>query len=231
VTIDEPKPFENPLEQSFFQKVDWSSFGLTTLVVLVIYLITLAPDVTLEYSGIYATAAMYPGPSIPPGHPLWSIYGWLFIKLVPYSNIAWRLNLASAVAGASTCGLIALLVSRVGFSAVENLENFRTFSSLEQKSTRVICGAVAGLGIGLDGCLWCKTVVADTWPLSLLLFALIICLLTRWIFGRHPMRYLLAASVVPCLAQASRSAATKARRKLERFKRQQFEIVDRDSWD
>ena len=139
---------------------------------------------------------MYPGSSIPPGHPLWSIYGWLFIKLVPYSNIAWRLNLASAVAGALTFGLIALLVSRVGISAVENLANFKRFSALEQKSTRVICGGVAGMGIGLDGCLWCKAVVADTWPLSLLLFALIICLLTRWFLGRHQMRYLFAASVV-----------------------------------
>ncbi len=102
-----------------------------------------------------------------------------------------------AVAGASTCGLIALLVSRVGFSAVENLVNFKTFSSLEQKSTRVICG-----GDLLDWVLvWmavsgAKRLSLTSWPLSLLLFTLIICLLTRWFLGRRQMRYLFAASVV-----------------------------------
>ncbi len=86
MTIDEPKPLENPPEAScFFQKVDWLSFGLTTILAFTVYLLTLAPEVTLEHSGIEATAAMYPSPSMPSGHPVWAIYGWLFIKLVPFS--------------------------------------------------------------------------------------------------------------------------------------------------
>ncbi|MGA9779405.1 MAG: hypothetical protein ACLPRE_00785 [Limisphaerales bacterium] len=84
MTIDEPKPPKNPPDASrFFQKVDWLSFGLTTLVTFTVYLLTLAPEVTLDFLGIYSTAAMYPSPSTPPGHPLWAIYGWLFIKLIP----------------------------------------------------------------------------------------------------------------------------------------------------
>ena len=86
---------------AFFQKVDWLCFGITTFLALTVYLLTLAPDVTLENAGIYPTAAMFPSPSIPPGHPIWAVYGWLFVKLVPFSNIAWRLNLASAVAGST----------------------------------------------------------------------------------------------------------------------------------
>jgi hypothetical protein len=109
VTINDPKALENPpYETRFFEKVDWLSFGLTTLLALTVYLLTLAPDVTLEYSGVFSTAAMYPSPSIPSGHPLWAVYGWLFTKIIPFYNIAWRLNMASAVAGALTCGLIAL---------------------------------------------------------------------------------------------------------------------------
>ena len=54
VTIDVPKPPKNPpAESRFFQKVDLLSFGLTTLVTLAVYLLTLAPEVTLDFSGVW----------------------------------------------------------------------------------------------------------------------------------------------------------------------------------
>jgi len=177
-----------------FQGVDWFCLGLTSLLSFLVYLFTLAPDVTLEYSGIYCTDAMYPGPSIPPGHPVWAVYGWLFTKLIPFGNIAWRLNVASALAGALTCGMIALLVSRVGLMAVESIPDFRRFSRNEQQAFRIVCGVVAGLGFGLDGCFWPKAVVADTWPLSLCLLMLTLCLLTRWFFTPQRYRHIYAAA-------------------------------------
>lgn len=199
MTLDEPKPLALPAEPScFFQSVDWWSFGLTTFLVFMVYLFTLAPEASLRDSGVYIIDAMYLGPSNPPeqstypsvslglaiqsGHPVWAIYGWLFTKLVPFSNVAWRVNLSSAVAGALTCGLIALMVSRVGFMAVENLPSCKNLFPREQSSLRMVCGSVAGLGFGLDGGFWPKAVVADPWPLSLLLFSLALCLVTRWFF-------------------------------------------------
>jgi Protein of unknown function (DUF2723) len=183
VILDEQKPPALPDEPlRFFQKTDLWSFGGTTLLVFMVYLFTLAPEVTLGHAGVYITDAMYPGPSIPPGNPVWAIYGWLFTKLVPFSNVAWRVNLSSAVAGALTCGLIALIVSRVGFMAVENLPSCRNLTPREQSFLRAVCGGVAGLGFGLDAGFWPKAVVADPWPLSLLLFSLALCLLTRWFF-------------------------------------------------
>src|SRR6266436_3069120 len=99
-------------EKAFFQRVDWLSFGLATVLTLIVYLWTLAPEVTLEMSGILSTAAMYGGVAHPPGFPLWTLYSWLFTKLLPFSNIAWRVAVSSAVASALTCGVIVLLVSR-----------------------------------------------------------------------------------------------------------------------
>lgn len=197
VTTDDAKLAANPAGlPRFFQKVDWVSFGVTTLLALAVYLFTLSPEVDLDYSGFYSTAAMYPGVSISPGHPLWAIYGWLFIKLLPFSNIAWRLGAASAVAGALACGLIALMVSRVGVLAAENISSFKNLLPNEEKSLRAVCSCVAGLGFGFDSCFWCKTVVADAWPLSLLLFALTICLMTRWVFAPQRRRFLYAAVLV-----------------------------------
>jgi Protein of unknown function (DUF2723) len=180
----------------FFQRLDWASFGITASLALAVYLFTLAPENTLEFSGVYSASAMYPGPSIPPGHPLWPIYGWIFIKLLPFSNIAWRLGVASATASALVCGLIALLVSRVGILAAESISGFKNLSAHEEKSLRVVCGVVAGLGFGFDGCLWRRTMVADPWPLSLLMFALTLALLTRWFFAPQRLGFLYAAALV-----------------------------------
>lgn len=197
MTIDPPRPSEGPYDRShFFEKVDWASFGLTAILAFTVYLLTLAPQVTFEYSGIFSTAAMYPSGSLPSGHPLWALYGWSFIKLVPFSNIAWRLGVASSVAAALACGLIALVVSRVGFLLAENISNFKNFTPREQTSCRMVCGIVAGLGLAFDGGLWRKAVIVDTWPLSLFLFALSVCLVTRWFFEPQRWRFLNAAALV-----------------------------------
>src|SRR5882762_7371319 len=94
-------------KESVFHAVDWLSFCLTVSVVLAGYLFTLAPEVTLGFSGIFSTGAMYAGIPHPPGYPVWTVYAWLF-TLLPVSNIAWRVALSSAVAASVACGLIAL---------------------------------------------------------------------------------------------------------------------------
>ena len=45
--------------------------------ILAVYLLTLAPEVTLRYSGILATSAKYGGVAYPPGFPVWTLYSWL----------------------------------------------------------------------------------------------------------------------------------------------------------
>src|SRR5258708_4752557 len=95
-----------------FDQGDWLSFWLTTCCVATVYFYTLAPEVTLEWSGTLSTGAMYASGPAPPGFPLWTLYAWMFTKLVPFSTIAWRIAVSSAVAGALACGMIALTVSR-----------------------------------------------------------------------------------------------------------------------
>ena len=71
----------------FFHRTDWVSFCVTTILVLAVYLWTLAPN--------------YAGVPHPLGFPIWTVYAWLFTKLLPFSNVAWRVAVSSAVAGAS----------------------------------------------------------------------------------------------------------------------------------
>ena len=176
----------------FWERTDWTSFGITTLLALTVYLFTLSPDIGLENDGHFATASMHLGVPGPPGFPIWVVYSWLFTKL-PFLNIAWRIGLSSAVAGALTCGLIALMVSRGGALLMETISNVKRLPSRQENWLRIICGYVAGLAFGLDRCVWRYAVTVDPRPLGLLLFALTLCFLMRWFFKPYSKLSLYAA--------------------------------------
>src|SRR6267154_6719028 len=124
----------------FFERTDWLGFGITALVALLVYLATLAPDVTLEFSGSLVTGAAYAGVPNNPGYPVWTIYSWLFAKLLPVSNLAWRMAVGSAVASSLACGFVAMMVSRGGAMLLENTPSFARWSPAEQRLLRVVCG-------------------------------------------------------------------------------------------
>ena len=56
-----------------FRPMDWLAVGITFAVVFTFYLLTLAPELTLEDSGELVTGAFYAGIPHPPGYPVWSI--------------------------------------------------------------------------------------------------------------------------------------------------------------
>ena len=178
----------------FFQQADWLSFGTTTLLALLVYLFTLAPDVGLDNSGVWSTAAAYGGVSSTPGYPLGTLWSWVFTKLLPFSNIAWRAAVSSAAAGALACGLIALMVSRGGAAILEQIPDHQRLKPKDEKWLRAICGYGAGMVFGLNGAFWPQAVIVAVWPLSILLLCLVLCLLMRWNFQPENRRSLYAAA-------------------------------------
>lgn len=183
-----------PRNTPFFQQADWLSFGATTLLALLVYLVTLAPDVGLDNSGVWSTAVAYGGVSSPPGYPLWTLWAWVFTKLLPFSNIAWRVAVSSAVAGALACGVIALMVSRGGAAILEQAPDSQRLKPKEEKWLRAVCGYAAGMVFGLNGAFWPQAVFVAVWPLSILLLCLVLCLLMRWSYGPERWRFLYAAA-------------------------------------
>src|SRR6516164_7665370 len=127
-----PPPRPAPL----FRRIDWLTFLITFGVVWIGYYLTLAPELTLEDSGELATGSVYAGIPHPPGYPVWTLYSWLWTVLVPFGNMAWRVALAQANAGAVACALISLLSSRGSGLLVESLDSLK---SLPPKTERTIC--------------------------------------------------------------------------------------------
>lgn len=179
---------------NLFHRWDWITFGISTLLVLIGYLYTLAPDVTLEDSGELAVASYYAGVPHPPGYPVWTIYTWLFTVLFPFSNIAWRVALSSAVAGAFSCGLVGLLVSRGSTMLIEGVEELRKMDPRQERAIATVAGIAASLLMGFNGFMWSQAVIVEVYTLSVLSLMGVLCFLLRWIYAPHQRRYLYYAA-------------------------------------
>jgi hypothetical protein len=179
-----------------YERADWRSFAAASLVMLLVYAWTLAPGLTLANSGILATGAMYAGVPGNPGHPVWVLYSWLFAHLLPFSNIAWRVAMGSAVASAAACGLVALMTSRGGHCLFAGTPWQARLSARDQQWLRAVGGAIAGLGFGLSRPVWSQAVIVETWALTALLVALALALLMRWALAPEQRRFLIAAALV-----------------------------------
>ncbi|MFC1680180.1 DUF2723 domain-containing protein [Pseudomonadota bacterium] len=85
----------------------WLCSGVVMLITLVVYVLTLCPTIAGWDSGELVTVAYTMAVAHPPGYPLYTMIGKLF-TLLPFGgeNIAWKLNLFSAVSGSLAAGFI-----------------------------------------------------------------------------------------------------------------------------
>lgn len=187
-----PEPISTGPTPPLFRRIDWIAFAITFLITMAGYCWTLAPDLTLEDAGELAVASKYAGVPHPPGYPVWTVYTWLF-TLLPISNIAYRVALSSAFAGALSCAFIALMVSR-GSSML--LEGIATFKALERKLEDSFCsvaGIVAGCLMAFNGFMWSQAVIVEVYTLSVLSLAGVLLSLMKWISVPSKNRYLYLA--------------------------------------
>ncbi|HEX9744444.1 MAG TPA: DUF2723 domain-containing protein [bacterium] len=91
--------------------------GLLVLFIpLVVYIVTLCPTVFVGDAGDFLTAAYTLGVPHPPGYPLYTMLGHVFMNLpIPggISSPAYRMNLMSAIAGWAACVFLFLYLRRV----------------------------------------------------------------------------------------------------------------------
>ncbi len=163
----------------------WLSAGATALLAGLVYFLTAAPAVTLEYSGVVTVAADTFGVGRVPGYPVWTILAGLFEKVVPlryhgFPNPAGALSLFSALFGALAAGGVACLVCGSG-------ELLFPAQGEGEIRARALHGAVAGLSAGLCFALgrvvWSQAVIVDTHSLTSFLMVLFLVLCLRWVEG------------------------------------------------
>ena len=180
-----------------FRAVDWLSLLIALGVVWAVYLFTLAPELTLEDSGELCTGSYYAGIPHPPGYPFWAIYSWFWTVIVPFGNVAWRVEVGQSFAAAMGCGLLALMVSRGSSMLIEGIEELKTVSRRWENAICVVSGVVSALLLGLGGFLWKESIVVNrisVFGVPWMLF--VVALMMRWMYAPHQRRYLYAAMFV-----------------------------------
>lgn len=173
-----------------FRRVDWLAFAITFLISFIGYLYTLAPDLTLQDSGELAVGSMYAGVPHPPGYPVWTIYTWIFTKIIPFGNMAWRVGISSAFAGALSVALLTLIVSRGSSMFMESIAEFKNIERRIENWICLVAGVVAGLLMAFNSFMWSQSLIVEVYSLSMLsLVGGITCLL-HWTYAPNQYRYL-----------------------------------------
>ena len=175
-----------------FRPVDWLALGITTVVVFIVFFLTLAPNVTLEDSGEMATASFYGGIPHAPGYPVWTIYTWLWTH-IPFGSMAWRVELGNAFAGAIAAGLLAFVVSRSSSMIIESIDAFKNISRRWENTICFVSGFVAGSLSAFNSFMWSQAVIVDKHTLSIASLLGVVVFLLRWVYAPHQHRYLYAA--------------------------------------
>ena len=132
---------------------------------LLLYLRTLAPDVFVSDFAEFQYLPALLGLPHPNGFPLYMLMGWAWAHL-PLGNLAWRMNLLSAVWGAITVGLTA------GFA--------------QRLSGRARVGWLAAALLALTPTFWGYSLLAERYTLNLAL--LVAALWAAWEATLSPAR-------------------------------------------
>lgn len=177
-----PAPGALSSEERFFSRRDVVAFAIATLVTFLGYFFTLQPSVGLEDSGEFLVAANHLGVPHPPGYPIWTILAYLWQYLVPVGNIAWRINLMSAVFGAVAVGLAALIISKTG-----HLMGARVgfLKALDERLVNlvVLASAVsASLMLAFSPVMWSQAIISEVYALNAFFLLVTLVLLYRWSF-------------------------------------------------
>jgi tetratricopeptide (TPR) repeat protein len=184
-----------PSRPERFQPSDFIAAGLVFLVTLGVYIATLAPSVTLEDSGELITAATKFGVGHPPGYPLWTVSGFILSHIFPFGNLAWRINLQSAIFGAFSNGVLTLLVCHSGRWLVQRWTDEKT-----QEVVRPFCfyaGMFSGLTIGFSDVMWSQaTIAAVHGTIQALILNLVLLFFYLWLLEPQKSRRLVLTVLV-----------------------------------
>lgn len=167
---------------------------ITFAISFLVYLKTLAPTVSFGDSGDYISAAYVLGICHPPGYPLYLISAKLFSWLPIGSNIAYRINLMSAIFGAFAVSLLYLLIYCIQQWFYPEDISLRGNKNLAVPDWMMhFVAGVGALSYAFSSSFWSQTVIAEVHTMLAAFTAGIILMIFAFIrFG--DLRYLYTAS-------------------------------------
>src|SRR5262249_48039581 len=153
------------------------------------YTWTLAPTVTLVDSGELILAAWGTGVAHPPGFPLWVMLAH-FASLLPFGNVAVRINFSSALFAALACAMVTLVVAELMITGSSLAAPKRTTKAAQRRRKYEDLGggrflmfgtaAVAGILMAFSRTLWSYATITEVYALNALLILAVFFLMVGW---------------------------------------------------
>jgi hypothetical protein len=175
--------------RNFWPRSELLCAGAVFVVALLLYTFTLAPTVTLVDSGELIVAARGLGIAHPPGFPLWVMLAHL-ASLLPFGNIAARINFSSALFAALACAMLTLVVAELLITASSFATRKGTSKAAQQSKKRedstvggflMFVPAVGpGLLMAFSRTLWFYATITEVYALNALLILVVFFLVLRW---------------------------------------------------
>ncbi|HEY0996529.1 MAG TPA: DUF2723 domain-containing protein [Gemmatimonadaceae bacterium] len=140
------------------------------VLVLLLYLVTLAPSTAMWDTSEYITAAYTLGLPHPPGNPLFVLLGRVFAEIPLFGpTVAIRINVLAAISSAVSAAMWFLVTERV------------LVSWFPRRWQRIVGGSVAALIGATSFTVWNQSVVNEkVYTVSLVGIAIISWLMIRW---------------------------------------------------
>jgi tetratricopeptide (TPR) repeat protein len=158
-------------------------------VALLLYAWTLAPTVTLTDSGELIVAAHGLGVAHPPGFPFWVMLAHL-ASLVPWGNVAARINFSSALFAALASAMLTAVVAELLISGSWLASQKRTKKSAQRSRNvdasdrarflQLAPALAAGLLMAFSRTLWAYATITEVYALNTVLILLVFFLIARW---------------------------------------------------
>ena len=144
-----------------------------------LYLLTLAPSITQRHFGVdgaeLATAAYTWGVAHPPGYPTYLILAKLFSLILPWGDIAYRINVLSALNGAGATVLV-YYISRLLIESTS-----RNTGPASHRTS--VAASIAAAAFAVSPLLWSQSVIAEVYSLNALFTGGVVLLVLQWSRG------------------------------------------------
>lgn len=161
-----------------FSLIDYSGGILVLLIAFGVYLHTLTPSIGLHDAGDMVTAAYVLGIPHPTGYPLYCLLGKIWITITPIGNIAYRMNILSALSAALACMMVYFIILKV--SKHQKLLNSDVQKFRIQNLIFIISAIVGALMFAFATTFWEQALIAEKYTLNALFTTLLIFSLLKW---------------------------------------------------
>lgn len=149
-------------------------FWIVSLFTFFVFFLTCARHLTWKHDGAdggdLALCAYTLGCPHPTGYPLYCLSGWLFTHLFPFGEVAFRLNVYSAIFAALGSAFISL--------AVREASDF-LFPSVEESWRRKYIPILSGLCVAFSFSYWSQALIVEVYSLNAFFTAVVLYYIVR----------------------------------------------------